>query len=291
MYPVHPNRGDVFYLRTLLCTLTGADVRELARTWEGAPNDVNLLKGEHATFKEACFAMGLLFDDAEWDHAMDEAASTAMPGELRLLFIHIVCCCNPATPAELFERHYDRMGDDIRRELEQRLQTSMISQELLRSAVLYVVRSSLDPHTSTVEAEALKKLPVLMPSEVEYIEQLFHSMENPLPHVYDYDPAIQADVFKDNYEGCKKVREQQELIDAIRAMQANGQQILISVVSAPVQTEHGESSTRSSCRRAPSSKNRQKAALTQRHLAAGGSYFQPHLQAEGFAWTWHSHGR
>ena len=229
MYPVHPNRGDVFYLRTLLCTLTGADVRELARTWEGAPNDVMLLKGGHATFKEACFALGLLFDDAEWDHAMNEAAVTAMPRELRVLFIHIVCCCNPATPAELFERHYDRMGDDIRRELEQRLRTLMITQELLRSAVLYVVRSSLDPHTSTVEAEALKKLPVLTPSEVEYIEQLFHSMDNPLPHVYDYDPAIQADVFKDNYEGCKKVREQQELIDSVRAMQANGQQILIFV--------------------------------------------------------------
>ena len=229
MYPVHPTRGDAFYLRTMLCSITGADVRELARTWDGAPNDVMLLKGEHATFKDACFAMGLLFDDAEWDHAMNEAAVTAMPRELRGLFIHIVCCCNPSTPAELFERHYDRMGDDIRRELEQRLRTITISHELLRSAVLYVVRSSLDPHTSNVESEALKKLPVLLPSEAAYIEQLFDSLENPLPHVYDYDPGAQATVFEHNYEACQKVGAQQELIDTVRAMQAEGAQILMFV--------------------------------------------------------------
>ena len=229
MYPVHPTRGDAFYLRTMLCSITGADVRELARTWDGAPNDVMLLKGENATFKDACFAMGLLFDDAEWDHAMNEAAVTAMPRELRGLFIHIVCCCNPATPAELFERHYDRMGDDIRRELEHRLRRSTISQELLRAAVLYVVRTSLDPHTSNVESEALKKLPVLLPSEAAYIEQLFDSLENPLPHVYDYDPAAQATVYEHNYGACQKVKEQQELIDTVCAMQADGAQILMFV--------------------------------------------------------------
>ena len=32
MYAVHPNKGDTFYLRTLLCYLTGSDVRQLFDT-------------------------------------------------------------------------------------------------------------------------------------------------------------------------------------------------------------------------------------------------------------------
>ena len=39
MYPVHPNKGDLFYLRLLLCSLTGADVQEIV---EGATSNQDI---------------------------------------------------------------------------------------------------------------------------------------------------------------------------------------------------------------------------------------------------------
>ena len=58
--------------------------------------------------------MGLLQDDAEWHDAMVDAASTAMPTQLRALYLFILEFCNPAGPISLFNEHWMEMADDFR---------------------------------------------------------------------------------------------------------------------------------------------------------------------------------
>ena len=57
--------------------------------------------------------MGLLDDDKEWDIALQEASVSATPAQLRSLFAHILIYCEVAEPLQLWERHWERMADDI----------------------------------------------------------------------------------------------------------------------------------------------------------------------------------
>jgi hypothetical protein len=64
MYFVHPAASECFFLRLLLIIILGATSFEHLR----AVDDI-----EHPTFQDACEALGLLLDDAEWYTCMREA--------------------------------------------------------------------------------------------------------------------------------------------------------------------------------------------------------------------------
>lgn len=56
--------------------------------------DIQTVEGvTYNTFQEACGALGLLKDDNEWHEAIQENVSTAMPSQLRSLFVHIIVNC------------------------------------------------------------------------------------------------------------------------------------------------------------------------------------------------------
>lgn len=57
--------------------------------------------------------MGLLDDDKEWDIALEEASITATSAQLHTLFAHILLYCEVADPVQLWEKHWNQMGDDI----------------------------------------------------------------------------------------------------------------------------------------------------------------------------------
>lgn len=228
MYAVHPSKGDVFYLRLLLCSLVGADVRELARIWTGDADDVRLLWGNSGTFQQACYDKGLLFHDGEWNHALTEAAATASSVQLRGLFLHILCFCQPSDPRDLFEMHWKSMGDDLSKYLEQ-IRPAMMNDCNLRILVLHELRITLDPHTSEVESIALGKLPQLTPDEQQFIESLTPTYETMLPHIYNYFVPEQTAEYERMYEKCSSIAEQKSLIDLVQYMYFNNQQILLFV--------------------------------------------------------------
>ena len=228
MYAVHPSKGDVFYLRLLLCSLVGADVRELARIWTGDADDVRLLWGNSGTFQQACYDKGLLFHDGEWNHALTEAAATASSVQLRGLFLHILCFCQPSDPRDLFEMHWKSMGDDLSKYLEQ-IRPAMMNDCNVRILVLHELRITLDPHTSEVESIALGKLPQLTPGEQQFIESLTPTYETMLPHIYNYFVPEQTAEYERMYEKCSSIAEQKSLIDLVQYMYFNNQQILLFV--------------------------------------------------------------
>jgi len=81
VHTVHPNAGELFYLRLLLHN-------EHSRRKSSFGALRLMTDGTQPTsYKEACRYFGLLQDDAEWNDAMVGAASTAMPAQLRALYL------------------------------------------------------------------------------------------------------------------------------------------------------------------------------------------------------------
>nr|GEW31666.1 hypothetical protein CTI12_AA222900 [Tanacetum cinerariifolium] len=73
-----PDFGERYYIRMLLNVVRGV---------EGFQQLMTVNKRLCATFKEACFAYGLLNDDKEWKHALSEANLWALGPQLRDIFV------------------------------------------------------------------------------------------------------------------------------------------------------------------------------------------------------------
>ncbi|GKA54139.1 hypothetical protein Tco_0753088 [Tanacetum coccineum] len=67
----------------------------------------------YATFKEACFAYGLLNDDKEWSHAILEASFWALGPQLRDLFVTMLLFCDVSRPLHLWEQSWQILSEDI----------------------------------------------------------------------------------------------------------------------------------------------------------------------------------
>ena len=65
IYYAQPTSGEKYYLRMLLNTVKGCRSYEEIRTVDGVV---------HPTFKSACYSLGLLNDDKEWDDFIKEAS-------------------------------------------------------------------------------------------------------------------------------------------------------------------------------------------------------------------------
>lgn len=69
-----PTKGEQYYLRMLLHIVKGPKSFAEIRTVSGH---------EYPTFRAACEALGLLGDDQEWSHALNDATQWALPHQLR----------------------------------------------------------------------------------------------------------------------------------------------------------------------------------------------------------------
>ena len=104
MYFASPNSGERFYLRLLLTVVPGATSFAHLRTVNDVP---------YNTFKEACFALGLLEDDQEWILCLQEAGRMQTGYALRMLFATIIFHCNPTSPGILWDQFKHHICDDL----------------------------------------------------------------------------------------------------------------------------------------------------------------------------------
>ncbi|XP_071712508.1 uncharacterized protein [Rutidosis leptorrhynchoides] len=100
----HPASGERYYLRLLLNKVKGPQTYEEIRTVDGIL---------HPTFKDACFASGLINDDREWTEAITEARLWACGAQLRDLFVTILLFCNVTKPLNLWEANWESLAEDI----------------------------------------------------------------------------------------------------------------------------------------------------------------------------------
>ncbi|XP_074298485.1 uncharacterized protein LOC141629368 [Silene latifolia] len=104
MYHMSPNGGERYYLRTLLNFVKGPKSYEDIRTVNGFP---------HPTFKEACYALGLLGDDKEYIDAIKEASFWGTGCYLRNLFATLLLTNSLVKPELVWEETWKLLSDDI----------------------------------------------------------------------------------------------------------------------------------------------------------------------------------
>uniref|UniRef100_A0A453HZ10 Helitron helicase-like domain-containing protein n=1 Tax=Aegilops tauschii subsp. strangulata TaxID=200361 RepID=A0A453HZ10_AEGTS len=89
IYYAQPTSGEKYYLRMLLNTVEGCRSYEDIRTVDGVV---------HPTYKSACYALGLLNDDKEWNDCIKEASHLAFAPQMHQLFCTILLFCEVTDP-------------------------------------------------------------------------------------------------------------------------------------------------------------------------------------------------
>ncbi|KAJ0735159.1 hypothetical protein HanPI659440_Chr11g0428861 [Helianthus annuus] len=100
----NPAAGPKYYLRMLLGIVRGPRSFEEIKTVDGVM---------YETYKEACYAYGLLNDDKEWSDALSEAKLWASGSQLRELFVTMLLFCEVNRPAQLWAQNWGILSDDI----------------------------------------------------------------------------------------------------------------------------------------------------------------------------------
>lgn len=91
---VPPGSGELYYLRLLLNVIRGA------KSYEDLKRINNR---DHQTFRDACYALGLLDDDKEYVDAINEASDWGMPSYLRQLFAMLLLSNSMSRPEYVWQ--------------------------------------------------------------------------------------------------------------------------------------------------------------------------------------------
>ena len=96
--------GEKFYLRTLLNHVKGLtsfdDIKTVANV-------------KYNTFKEACFALGLLEDDREFIDALNQIAQWGTANFLRRLFVVLFVSNQFSQPEVVWEKTWQHLSDNV----------------------------------------------------------------------------------------------------------------------------------------------------------------------------------
>ncbi|XP_035837189.1 uncharacterized protein LOC110944815 [Helianthus annuus] len=104
IHSVSPAVGEPYFLRILLNKVKGPKSFEDIRTVDGQV---------FPTFRDACYAMGLLDDDMEYIEAIKEANFAGDGRYTRALFVTLLLSNTLSRPEYVFEQTWKLLGDDI----------------------------------------------------------------------------------------------------------------------------------------------------------------------------------
>ncbi|XP_041999843.1 uncharacterized protein LOC121749330 [Salvia splendens] len=104
LFYVAPGSSDMYYLRCLLNIVKGASSYE----------DIKCVNGvQYATFRDACFALGLLDDDKEYVHGIVEASFWASAQSLRLLYVSLLTSESISRPDFVWQNCWKYLSEDV----------------------------------------------------------------------------------------------------------------------------------------------------------------------------------
>ncbi|XP_035845744.1 uncharacterized protein LOC118492079 [Helianthus annuus] len=135
--------GEPYYLRILLNKVRGPKSFEEIRTVNGQV---------FPTFKDACYAMGLLDDDNEYVEAIKEASFEAHCRYLRSLFATLLLTNTLSRPEFVWEKTWHLLGDDIlfKRRKETHTPDLIIPEHHLKNLILVEIENYLISNGSTL---------------------------------------------------------------------------------------------------------------------------------------------
>ncbi|CAA0806625.1 Unknown protein, partial [Striga hermonthica] len=104
IYYVPPGSGDMYYLRCLLNVVRGPTCYE----------DLCFVNGtQYDTFRDACYALGLLDDDKEYVDGITEASNWASGQSTRVLFATLLSSGSISRPEVVWNSCWVYLSDDI----------------------------------------------------------------------------------------------------------------------------------------------------------------------------------
>ena len=106
IHHVPPSWGELFYMRILLNKVKGPTTFEKLREYDDVQYD---------TFKEACYARGLLEEDKEYIDGLFEASEWGMADYLRDYFVKLILTDSMSRPEYVWEQTWHLMAEDVLR--------------------------------------------------------------------------------------------------------------------------------------------------------------------------------
>ncbi len=146
MYNISTREGESYFLRTLPLHKSGATSLENMRFHEGV---------QYSTFRDTCFALGVLSDNTEWLRCMLDAFTFDFD-RLTEVFSIIMGFCERSNHLRIWEGTKDMMITDFRR----RHPVVFLYDELAQDYVLNEILNSLTEISPALTLESLK-LPTL----------------------------------------------------------------------------------------------------------------------------------
>ncbi|XP_022015055.1 uncharacterized protein LOC110914573 [Helianthus annuus] len=104
IYFVSPSLGEAYFLRILLTKVRGPRSFEEIRTYDGVV---------YPTFRDACYARGLLDDDNEYIECIKEASFTGNGNYLRCLFGTLLLSNMLSIPEVVWDKTWEFLSEDI----------------------------------------------------------------------------------------------------------------------------------------------------------------------------------
>ncbi|XP_021985309.1 uncharacterized protein LOC110881326 [Helianthus annuus] len=104
IHSVPPSFGEAYFLRILLNKVKGPKSFDDIRTVNGHVHD---------TFRDACYALGLLDDDTEYIEAIKEANETTTCSYIRVLFAMMLLSNTLSRPKVVWQSTWKYMTDDF----------------------------------------------------------------------------------------------------------------------------------------------------------------------------------
>ncbi|XP_071704334.1 uncharacterized protein [Rutidosis leptorrhynchoides] len=154
---VNPKSGESYYLRILLNKVRGPTCFEDIRTVDGKVHD---------SFKEACYALGLLNDDKEYIASIKETHTWASGHYCRGLFVSLITSDSIASPDRVWKETCDLLSDDLKHEVPERLRTNDVDKltNVLHNLALAKIEIELNRSGAT-----LKNIPNMPFPDYEFI--------------------------------------------------------------------------------------------------------------------------
>ncbi|XP_019183823.1 PREDICTED: uncharacterized protein LOC109178738 [Ipomoea nil] len=194
IFYVPPALGEIYYLRCLLNIVRGPTSFKDIRTVNGV---------EYLTFRDACYARGLLDDDKEYIDAINEASYWSSAHSLRKLFVVLLTSSSIIRPENVWNQVWEHLSEDAqhyqRRVLKQ--QDLVLTEEEKKNFALIELENLLGQQN-----KSLKDYPP-MPTPSTDNSRLFHNRL-----VFEELSYDSEQLKADSEVLCAKLTEEQGLI-------------------------------------------------------------------------------
>ncbi|CAH1431856.1 unnamed protein product [Lactuca virosa] len=167
--------GEAYFLRILLSKVKGPKSFEEIRTVNGE---------EYSSFRDACYALGLLDDDKEYIDAIKEASHYGSGFYIQFLFATLLMCNSMSKPEVVWENTWEYLADGILYNQRQRFKSPDLSfnEDQLKNLTLFEIEQVL--LRNKLSLKSYKNIPI---SDVDSVSSSNYRL---ITEELDYDIPV-----------------------------------------------------------------------------------------------------